>query len=357
MKPDNPKTRMYTNGIERKRFPVDRVPDGWVFSPKIKSEVKYNHYTNGIDYKMIKVGDPIPDGWYKGLPEARKAKIRVNSKGIKKSDHWQKAIRNYYKENKLVWYTDGISADGRFIEGEQPKGWIKGQSPTRRAKNSTSNIGKKMSEESAKKRVATRFANGTYEVKESTRKLLSEINTGKKMDKKVIDKILDTKKANNTFNRSTIQDRLSEYLKSLYPDTVVEYDSDPRYPFNCDFYIPQFDLFIELNGHWTHGEHPFDPECELDQLTLEKWKSKCGTYVSKTGKEKQNSYYNAIKVWTELDPLKLKSARDNKLNYVAFYNIKNFSAMNVIQHIDFSKMRGIYLWDINEDYKVIGDYL
>ena len=75
MKPDNPKTRMYTNGIERKRFPVDRVPDGWVFSPKIKSEVKYNHYTNGIDYKMIKVGDPIPDGWYKGLPEARKAKI------------------------------------------------------------------------------------------------------------------------------------------------------------------------------------------------------------------------------------------------------------------------------------------
>ena len=31
--------------------------------------------------------------------------------------------------------------------------------------------------------------------------------------------------------------------------------------------------------------------------------------------------------------------------------------MNVMQHIDFNKMRGIYLWNVYEDYKVVGDYL
>lgn len=172
-----------------------------------------------------------------------------------------------------------------------------------------------------------------------------------------VKKGIETKKLNKSFKSSSIQDRLADYLKIMYPDTEVEYNKDPRYPFNCDFYIPQFDLFIELNGHWTHGPHPFDPENESDQLILKRWKSKCSTYTSKTGKEKPNSYHNAIKVWTELDPLKLKYARDNKLNYVAFYNIKTFSAMNVMQHIDFNKMRGIYLWDIYEDYKIVGDYL
>jgi len=27
----------------------------------------------------------------------------------------------------------------------------------------------------------------------------------------------------------------------------------------CDFYIPSEDLFIELNRHWSHGGHFYDP--------------------------------------------------------------------------------------------------
>ena len=44
--------------------------------------------------------------------------------------------------------------------------------------------------------------------------------------------------------------------------------SDNRYPFLCDFYIEKLDLFIEYNGHWTHGSHPFDINNKNDILKL-----------------------------------------------------------------------------------------
>lgn len=37
-------------------------------------------------------------------------------------------------------------------------------------------------------------------------------------------------------------------------DFFVEYKSD-KYPFRCDFYLKEFDLYIELNCHPAHGYH------------------------------------------------------------------------------------------------------
>ena len=182
-------------------------------------------------------------------------------------------------------------------------------------------------------------------------------NTLAKSSSYNVKKGIETKRSKGTFNSSSIQDRLTEYLKIMYPNVELEYNKDLRYPFSCDFYIPELDLFIELNGHWTHGDHPFDKNNPEDLEKLEKWKAKCSTYVSSKGTVKQNSYHTAIKVWTEVDPLKLEYAKNNNLNYVVFYNIRKFSAMNVIQHIDFDRMHGIYLWDVYEDYKDLGDYL
>lgn len=36
------------------------------------------------------------------------------------------------------------------------------------------------------------------------------------------------------------------------------------YPFACDFYIQNLDLYIECNFHWTHGGHKFDKNNEND---------------------------------------------------------------------------------------------
>lgn len=168
---------------------------------------------------------------------------------------------------------------------------------------------------------------------------------------KAIKKQLETKRNRKRLNTSFVQDIMHDYLRLMYPGTVAEYNIDSRYPFHCDFYIPQYDLFIELNAHWTHGKHPFDPNNPDDQKQLETLKSRCKSYTTKSGVEKKNSYYGAIKVWTELDPLKLSYARKNKLNYIAFYNVGNLEALNIIRHIDFDKLRGIYIWDASIDYK------
>lgn len=69
----------------------------------------------------------------------------------------------------------------------------------------------------------------------------------------------ETKRKNKTFNTSKKETELYNILCSKFgkEDVMCQY-SDTRYPYRCDFYIKSKDLFIELNAHWTHGDHPFD---------------------------------------------------------------------------------------------------
>ena len=126
-------------------------------------------------------------------------------------------------------------------------------------------------------------------------------------------KRLDTLRKNNSFNTSKEEIDFYNYLKSIYGEEDIEtqYNKDPRYPFCCDFYIKSKDLFIELNLHFTHGEKPFDLNDEWCLKELNKWKEKAK--ISK-------AYQVAIDVWTKRDPLKLKKAKDNNLNYITIYN-------------------------------------
>jgi hypothetical protein len=99
-------------------------------------------------------------------------------------------------------------------------------------------------------------------------------------------------------------------LLSIYDDKDIEreYNKDERYPFNCDFYIKSQDLFIELNGFWTHNDHWFDKNDKADVEQLGEWESRSG-----------DSYVTAIHTWTVRDVLKRAYARKNNLNYVVFW--------------------------------------
>ena len=106
----------------------------------------------------------------------------------------------------------------------------------------------------------------------------------------------NTHKLNKSFNVSKPEDECYELLKEKYPDIIRQYRNE-RYPFNCDFYIPSLDLFIEYQGTWTHGGKPFEGT-EEDLLKLQEW---C---------EKNTKYYdNAIYTWTELDVRKRNIAK------------------------------------------------
>ena len=115
---------------------------------------------------------------------------------------------------------------------------------------------------------------------------------------------------NNTFNTSKEEDEVYEFL-SQYIDVTRQFNGSSKYPFCCDFYIEDLDMFIECNFHWTHGGHPFDPSSIKDQVKLEQWKAK------------QTKYYNnAINVWTKRDVEKRNKAKEENLNYKEFWSLK-----------------------------------
>lgn len=118
----------------------------------------------------------------------------------------------------------------------------------------------------------------------------------------------ETHRKNNTFNSSKIESLFIDYLKSNRINFIYQYRSG-QYPFDCDFYIPEYDLYIEINGHWTHGGHAFTGSNE-DINKVEFWK------------EKNTKFYNhAIYVWTDLDVRKRKFAKENKLNFLEIFSI------------------------------------
>ena len=145
--------------------------------------------------------------------------------------------------------------------------------------------------------------------------------------KKIKEKEYKTKKNNNSFKKSTPEIKILELLKINYPDTIYQYSTDPRYPFNCDFYIPSLDLFIEYNGHWTHQDHIFNENCKDDLLILENIKNK----------SLESSFYKiAIDVWTRRDPLKVKTAKENNLNYLILWpsDYKNNLVLEKIKELE-----------------------
>lgn len=117
--------------------------------------------------------------------------------------------------------------------------------------------------------------------------------------------------------------------------TVLYNCSSEKYPYLCDFYIFDLDLYIELNLTWTHGWHYFD-ETNLDDVNkLQEMKSK------------HNDYYdNAIDVWTKKDIEKRDCAIKNNLNFVVIWNkdqIKKFlelleSNYTFTRFIDFNQI-------------------
>ena len=125
-----------------------------------------------------------------------------------------------------------------------------------------------------------------------------------------LEKSYNTKKKNNTFSSSKPEKELEIELRKLFPDLKTQYKSEV-YPFACDYYIPSLDLYIEYNGIWTHGGCFYDENNEENRNTLEKWE-----HLS----EHSKFYETAIYVWTQRDILKLNTAIENNLNYIAWFN-------------------------------------
>ena len=128
-------------------------------------------------------------------------------------------------------------------------------------------------------------------------------------------RISRAKRENGTFNTSSSEDALYkllvEYVNQQGMTVVRQYRDEKRYPFAADFYIPERDLFIELNGSWSHGGHWYESDREMDQKTVQTWRTR----------GKRSKYYtNALETWTQRDVRKREAAREARLNYVTLWD-------------------------------------
>ena len=122
-------------------------------------------------------------------------------------------------------------------------------------------------------------------------------------------------KRNHTFNSSSTEEELFLYIKSRFPTVVRQYKDKNRYPYFCDFYIPELDYFIELQGYYTHGKHPFNPNSNEDLQLIEYYKKKYGEDCQ------------PITIWSIKDVEKRECAKRNNLNFKEVWSLedgKNF---------------------------------
>lgn len=139
------------------------------------------------------------------------------------------------------------------------------------------------------------------QTKENIEKLLSEETKRKRYF---------TLKKNHTFNTSKPEEVIYKELIEEFGinDIVREYNKDKRYPWRCDFYIKSKDLFIEVQGYYTHNKHQFNPNSIEDQALVEQYKEKYGFNCQ------------AITIWTIKDVEKRTKAKENNLRYLELFN-------------------------------------
>ena len=71
-------------------------------------------------------------------------------------------------------------------------------------------------------------------------------------------------------------------------------------------------MYIEYNGHWTHGLEPYNNDNKFHQEKIKLWKSKNTKF-----------YNNAIKTWTERDVQKRNIAKQNNLKWIELFSMND----------------------------------
>lgn len=131
-----------------------------------------------------------------------------------------------------------------------------------------------------------------------------------------------SKKEKGNFNSSKEEKDILEILKQEFDDVNYQY-YDERYGYVCDYYIKKYDLFIEYNGHWTHGEHTFNRNDKHDNELLEQWKIKAET---------SKFYKNAVETWSVRDIKKINNAKQKDLRLAILWT-EDFLNNKIIEKI------------------------
>lgn len=280
-------------------------------------------YTDGIKTIKLEDGDVIPEGFYKG----RTFKSNPWNKGLTKEDDERiaqnaSAMRETrIKDGTFVSWNTGLTKETneslKIVSEKVSKArkgkpsWNKGIPATEEQKRKQSEA---MQGKTSWNKGLTKETNDS--VRSTSEKMLGHecfVSDWEEAKRKEY----ETRRENGTFCTSKPEDDYYESLCNKYgkDDIIRQYFDKDRYPFKCDFYIKSIDTFIEYNGNWTHGDHPFNAQNPDDVELLLKWKELS---------EHDNGYYKgAVYTWSVLDVKKLQTLRNNRLNFIIIYPQKN----------------------------------
>lgn len=307
------------------------------------SETKIAHFC--FKYKLKKTFEQRSiistqnnkDKWNSFSEEKRQAirekqKARWNNKTEEEKEAWKKVVS---KNSKKMWENMSeeqyISMTNKMIhsailynEGltkEQKENRIKAFQNTWYGAPEQEKLKRNKKNSDKKKQWWSNVSEETLQNRSKKRKQTMSNKPSEELQE-IQHKIYETKKKNNTFNCSNDESIIYKKLKERFK-TVLRQFKDKRYPFACDFYIPELDLFIEYQGTWTHGKEPFDSTNEKHRNILEIWKNRQQQLNFKT--KNKNFYTNAINIWTVKDPEKRKIVKEQNLNWIEFFNLEEFN--------------------------------
>lgn len=277
----------YNNREKYKKTCQDKYGDG-IVNPFQAKEVKEKSKKT----KLERYGDE----YYNNSDKVKETNLK--NLGVE-MPFQSKEVLNKCKESLLNIY--GVDNPGKSeIVKEKMK-----QTCLKRYGVEYSFASKEIQEKSKKtslERYGVEYAIQTKEVKDKLGKILRT--------PEVQEKIIATKKKNGSFGTSKAEKHFYTEVLKYFPKAKTNFRTD-KYQYNCDVYIPEIDLYIELNYFWTHCGHEFDENNidDINRLNSLKEKSKPG-----------NMYEAAINVWTISDKTKIQTAKDNNLNYLVFWN-------------------------------------
>ena len=270
--------------------------------------MKFKWYTDGQTSLKLREADPVPEGfkpgrifnsnpWNRGLTKDTDSRIKASSSSFKKGHlAWNEGLTKETNE------TLALVAKKVSLKNAGKAAWNLGIPMTDSAKEklSKSHLGKPSSKKGLTKETCPSLMRASLKLQ------------GHPVSKETIQKGWETKRSKNSHTRSKMEDDYYLGLCAQYGSENVfrNYSKDPRYPFPVDFYITTEDLFIELNLYWTHGNHPFNEASLEDQQVLQKW-------IQKASESPQ--YKAGIQTWTVKDVLKLRTMKENNLNFKVIY--------------------------------------
>ena len=139
--------------------------------------------------------------------------------------------------------------------------------------------------------------------------------------KERMEKIHEIQKINGSLRTSKPENDIYKLLLLKFPKAIHHLKDKEKYPFYCDFYVPEIDTWIEYQGTVEHGNYkgeilgPYNADNLKHQAVVKELQEKSINHPR---------YETILKVWTISDPLKRKTAYENGLNWLEFFNMKEF---------------------------------